>query len=326
MNINNETQIGTYIFELTNRCNESCAFCYAISFDSNMRRARIADQLTDKEWISGLENIVQEDAKAVDLSGGEPTLYSNFPVIIERAKDLGLYVIVSTNGTTHKRDNVRNALEKYADCIALSIHGVEDLHDHIKGRQGSYETIIESYKHYSAIGKKMKINTVVCKDNLHDLIDIGEALDIEHSQSQWKLSQAISRESGRTNRKLVHVSNEEFDNVSKEVTSRFQKAYSEGRITFREDDSQVERFQFAPYVIVSSDGEMHIPIGEQHIKLGVSVLDSNYYVGLSKVFDSLGNFPEKVNRNHEKFYGSPDKQIKDSLPVIQPLNKPQGSS
>ena len=298
-------KIGTYIFELTNRCNESCAFCYSISYDSNTRRGRLAKQLTGDRWLSGLENISQEGAKAVDFSGGEPTLHKDFPRIIGKAKNLGLYTIVSTNGTTTKKTAVRESLEKYADCIALSIHGVGDLHNQIKGRPRSYEDIIEAYQHYSSKGKKMKVNTVTCRENFKGLCEIGEALNIEESQAQWKLSQAVSRESGRLNKELVHVFNEEFVDVTKDISSRFPKAYSEGRITFREDDSQVDRFQFVPYLIVSSDGEIHIPIGEQHTKIGANVLDSNYYKGLSRFFESLGNFPEKVNENHDTFYNRP---------------------
>jgi len=298
-------KIGTYIFELTNRCNESCAFCYSISYDSNTRRGRLAEQLTGDEWVSGLENIAREGAKAVDFSGGEPTLHRSFPAIIEHAKNLGLYTIVSTNGTTTRRQGIRESLEKYADCIALSIHGIGDLHDKIKGRPRSYEDIIEAYQHYNSRGKKMKVNTVVCRDNLQDLYEIGDSLKIEESQTQWKLSQAVSRESGRLNKEVVHVSNDDFENVKKEMASRFPKAYSEGRITFREDDSQVEKFSFVPYLIVSSDGEMHIPIGEQHTKIGINILDRTYYEGISRFFKGLESFPERVNENHGKFYQMP---------------------
>ncbi|MEA3514764.1 MAG: radical SAM protein [Nanoarchaeota archaeon] len=314
------SKIGTYIFELTNRCNESCAFCYSISFDSNTRKARTAEQLTGDDWLSGLKNIVQEGARAVDFSGGEPTLHTDFSKIIEKAKNLYLYTIVSTNGTIMRRRDIRESLEKYADCIALSIQGVGDLHDQIKGRRASYEGIIEAYQHYSSKGKKMKVNTVVCRDNLHDLYEIGDSLHIEESQTQWKLSQAVSRESGRLNKELVHISDDEFENVMKKVVSKFPKAYSEGRVTFKEDDSQVNKFHFAPYVIVSSDGEIHIPIGEQHTRLGVNVLDRNYYEGLSRFFRSLGNFPEKVNENHDKFYQRPYESQSDKCKFEVPLS------
>jgi len=312
--------IGTYIFELTNRCNESCAFCYSISYDSNTRRGRVAEQLTGDGWLSGLENIAREGAKAVDFSGGEPTLHRDFPGIIEKAKRLDLYTIVSTNGTTTGRKGVRESLEKYADCIALSIHGVGDLHDKIKGRTGSYDSIIEAYQHYSSKGKKMKVNTVVCRENIQGVYEIGNALNIEESQSQWKLSQAVSRESGRLNKELVHVSNEEFVDVVKNISLRFPKAYSEGRITFREDDSQVNRFSFVPYLIVSSDGEMNIPIGEQHTRIGLNVLDRNYYEGASRFFKGLGNFPERVNENHGKFYQTPYESPCDNCKQEVPLS------
>ena len=313
-------KIGTYIFELTNRCNESCAFCYSISYDSNTRRGRLAEQLTGDEWVSGLENIAREGAKAVDFSGGEPTLHRNFSEIIDKAKSLGLYTIVSTNGTTTNRTEVRKSLEDYADCVALSIHGVGDLHDKIKGRIGSYDGIIEAYEHYSSKGKKMKVNTVVCRDNIQGLYEIGDVLNIEQSQTQWKLSQAVSRESGRLNKELVHVSNEEFVDVIKNISSRFPKTYSEGRITFREDDSQVDKFHFVPYLIISSDGEMYIPIGEQHTKTGARVLDRNYYEGISSFFESLGNFPEKVNENHDRFYQMPYESPCDKCKHEVPLS------
>lgn len=303
MRTNTKDKVKTYVVELSNRCSEGCAFCYSISYDSINKKPR-KNQINKFGWTNVLENIVANGAEAIDFSGGEPTINPDFSEILKKSKSLGLNTIVSTNGSTYKNKKIRHALENYADCIALSIHGIGKDHDKIKQREGSYDSVINSYEHYQNIGKRLKINTTVCKENKNEILELGDILNIENSGAQWKLSQVAFRESGKINKKSVRILNKEFEKICNSIKIRFPKAYSQGRITFRENDSQNEKFKFVPYLISSSEGKLYIPIGEQHLNLGISLLDDNYYKKLEKVMDSLANFPEAVNNNHQKFYGN----------------------
>ncbi len=302
--VTNDTRspIETYILELTNKCNERCAFCYSISFDSTTGKTRSLSRLSGDEWKSCLDSIVDGGASAVDFSGGEPTLHPDFKEVLQYAKDKGLYTIVSTNGATFYNNRIRESLDENADCVALSMHGVGNVHDEIKKLEGSYDKVAQAYRHFARNGKKTKVNTVACAQNLELVPFIGLALDIENSPAQWKISQSVCREAGFENKNNVGISNKEFFSLKESLKQKFPITNDEGRLIFREDDSQMDRYQFSPYLIADSSGSLYVPVGEKHIPLGISLLDGD----LSKIEDKLHDyekFSEELRENHRKFYG-----------------------
>lgn len=310
--------IETYILEITNKCNEACNFCYSVSYDPTTRSGRIPRQLDGREWMNGLENIAKNGAKAVDFSGGEPTLHPDFPEIAKKASDSGLYVILSSNGSTINNERIRQSIDSYVDCVSLSIHGVGDVHEAIKKRKGSYEKVMRAYEHFTRGKPKVKVNTVACRANLERISEIGYTLNIENNPVQWKISQVIPREAGLTNKHDVSITNEKYKQITESVQAQYPRAFSEGRITFREDDS-TDAHQFVPYLIADSSGQLQIPVGEKHKPLKISILEKDLTTQLGEKIEELKNFPDALNKNHEKFYGNPTKE-KRSLPIFQDAN------
>ena len=74
---NNQEKVETFIFELTNKCNENCDFCYSISYDSITGKPRF-EQIDKDKVFNILDTICEYGAKSIDFSGGEPTLHPNF--------------------------------------------------------------------------------------------------------------------------------------------------------------------------------------------------------------------------------------------------------
>ena len=318
--------IETYILEITNKCNEKCGFCYSVSYDATKSKARIPKQLKGSEWVKGLEQIAKSGSVAVDFSGGEPTLHPDFPEIVKRAYELGLYTILSTNGATNGNQKIRDSIDSYVDCVALSMHGVGQTHDEIKGLQGSYERVKEAYNHFIKSGKKVKVNTVACRQNMEDLINIGKAIDIENSPAQWKISQAIPRESGLVNKKDMYILQREFEKIQKAVKISFPKTYQQGRLTFREDDSDTKKHSFVPYMIVDSSGQLRVPVGTEHINIGVNIQDNeNINTKIYEKTAQMSGFSGAVRDNHKIFYDTPyqNQQFSQELLQISPKNKTQ---
>lgn len=88
-------------FELTNRCNLRCKYCYNWSGDPPSRElsfdsvVRLIDILVDRN-----------EAVLISLGGGEPLLREDCLDIAERAVALGAQVKILTNGTTLDRKKV----------------------------------------------------------------------------------------------------------------------------------------------------------------------------------------------------------------------------
>ena len=70
--------------ELTNRCNLTCAHCYA---ESGPRPSR-KDALTTADYKRLLEEAAALGCRAVQFLGGEPTLHCGLPELITRTRAL----------------------------------------------------------------------------------------------------------------------------------------------------------------------------------------------------------------------------------------------
>jgi Fe-coproporphyrin III synthase len=70
------------------------------------------------------------------LSGGEPLLHRDIFEVSQRAKAMGFYVGLSTNGTLITRDNIRPIAEVGYDYVGVSIDGIEETHDYFRRARG----------------------------------------------------------------------------------------------------------------------------------------------------------------------------------------------
>lgn len=302
-------KIRTFVFELTNKCNEHCDFCYSMSYQPRGTPQKCIGQLSGTDWIKGLKNIVQYGAKSVDFSGGEPTFHREFLDILSYAKSKNLQTIVSTNGSTYNNIAIRNALVEYANCISISLHGANPkTHDAVKKRIGSYELALASIKHYST-RTQVKVNTVACQENIKSIANIGKVLDINHNNIIWKISKALLQAAGAYNIAKVEISENLFSKAENAISSRYLQAYNEKRILFRRPSESME-----PYVIVRSDGTLHIPSGESSISLNIKITDKD----MGKLLESKLNqitgdkdvFADKLAQNHLASYSRLERRLK----------------
>lgn len=84
-------------FELTPRCNLRCRMCYVRLTPEQM--APIGVEKTAAQWLSLAEDAKNAGMVFLLLTGGEPTLRSDFAEIYEGLAGMGLSISINTNGT-----------------------------------------------------------------------------------------------------------------------------------------------------------------------------------------------------------------------------------
>src|SRR3972149_331006 len=82
------------IWNLIRRCNLACMHCYSISADIDF-----PGELQTGEVLAVMDDLKAFKVRALILSGGEPLLRKDIFDIADRAKALGFYTALSTNGT-----------------------------------------------------------------------------------------------------------------------------------------------------------------------------------------------------------------------------------
>jgi MoaA/NifB/PqqE/SkfB family radical SAM enzyme len=90
------------IWNLVRRCNLTCKHCYSISADKDFK-----GELSTEEAFRVMDDLKAFRVPVLILSGGEPLLRPDIFDIARRAKAMGFYVGLSSNGTLVNADNVK---------------------------------------------------------------------------------------------------------------------------------------------------------------------------------------------------------------------------
>jgi MoaA/NifB/PqqE/SkfB family radical SAM enzyme len=151
---------------LINRgCNLRCRFCDLWQNPQNMPTPRVRD-LIDEAVKIGTQTLV--------ITGGEPLLHPDLPEIIRYARQAGLGVNLTSNGTLLDRHYDR-LVAAGLQSISLSIDGLPATHDQLRGQKGAHARTWQSLMHCTQ-DKRMDVCVyfVVTSQNVHELIAVWE--------------------------------------------------------------------------------------------------------------------------------------------------------
>src|SRR5512144_3197035 len=112
------------IWNLIRRCNLACQHCYSISADVDF-----PGELATADIYRTMDDLKAFGVPVLILSGGEPLLHPDIFAISRRAKAMGFYVGLSTNGTLIDDALLPRIAEAGYDYVGISLDGIEATHD-----------------------------------------------------------------------------------------------------------------------------------------------------------------------------------------------------
>lgn len=162
------------IWNLVRRCNLACQHCYSISADIDF-----PGELSTAEVFTVMDDLKRFAVPVPILSGGEPLLRPDLPDIARRAKQMGFYVGLSTNGTLIGRQNIGALAAIGFDYLGVSMDGIEQTHDRFRRKAGAFRASVEGIRHARDAGIKAGIRFTLTQDNAHDLPALLELMETE---------------------------------------------------------------------------------------------------------------------------------------------------
>jgi radical SAM protein with 4Fe4S-binding SPASM domain len=111
------------------------------------------------------------------IEGGEPFFRNDLSDILEYAKKINYITSVVTNGYFLKERY--SEISPFTDTLVVSFDSSDDLHDRMRGLKGLYKRAVEGIQLYQNNGKKVIINSVICKknsDRIEGLAKLSESL------------------------------------------------------------------------------------------------------------------------------------------------------
>ncbi|HPE80826.1 MAG TPA: heme d1 biosynthesis radical SAM protein NirJ [Gammaproteobacteria bacterium] len=162
------------IWNLIRRCNLTCKHCYATSTDKDF-----PGELSTEQVFTVMDDLKQYGVPVLILSGGEPLMRPDIFEISHRAKDMGFYVGLSSNGTLIDHDNIAQIAAVGYDYVGVSLDGMREVHDRFRRRDGAFDESLRGIRLCRDVGIKVGLRFTLTRDNARDLPDLLQLLDDE---------------------------------------------------------------------------------------------------------------------------------------------------
>ena len=188
------------IWNLIRRCNLTCKHCYSISADKDF-----PGELSTAEVFKTMDDLKAFHVPVLILSGGEPLMRPDIFDISKRAKDMGFYVGLSTNGTMIDESNIDAIAAIGYDYVGISIDGVRETHDKFRRKEGAFDESMHGIRLCHEAGIKVGMRFTLTMDNAHELPELLNIMEQENID-KFYLSHLNYAGRGNKNRKddVVH--------------------------------------------------------------------------------------------------------------------------
>jgi heme d1 biosynthesis radical SAM protein NirJ len=189
------TRPPVVIWNLLRRCNLTCKHCYATSADSPFR-----DELDSAEALRVIDDLHDAGVRVLILSGGEPLLREDLFQLAAHARDLGLFVALSSNGTLIDEGNIERIAAARFDYVGISLDGLEAVHDHWRQQAGSFAASLRAVDLCRERDIRVGLRTTLTRHNYPQLPALL-ALMREHDVHKFYLSHLNYSGRGKRSRK-----------------------------------------------------------------------------------------------------------------------------
>ncbi len=157
------------VWNVCPHCNQRCPHCYAAA----VQRAT-PDTLTSGEALSLLDRLAEGGVRQLVLSGGEPLLREDLESLAARARELGMRVHLSSNGTRLSRTRAAALAEAGVEYVGVSLDGMAAFHDAWRGSPRGYERALRGLRYAMDAGMRTGVRITVTSDNAGQLFPLLE--------------------------------------------------------------------------------------------------------------------------------------------------------
>lgn len=129
-------------WSLSARCNVRCKYCYG---DYVSHRSEL---VSTEEALALFEKMADMGMQFLQLSGGEPLMFSGIDQIVDRANERGICLGISTNGSLIPQ---QNDVVRKIQTVCVSVDGDEAVHDANRGA-GTWKMALDGIAAAAAAG------------------------------------------------------------------------------------------------------------------------------------------------------------------------------
>ncbi|ADJ25765.1 Radical SAM domain protein [Dehalogenimonas lykanthroporepellens BL-DC-9] len=169
-----KVQSPIVVWNCTRACNLHCIHCYA-SATSNCSPEEVTTGQA-KEFIKGLAEF---GVPVLLFSGGEPLLRDDLFELASFARDNGLRVALSTNGTLIDQTTARKIqLAGFAE-VGISLDGIGENNDRFRVKQGAFDDALQGIRHCVELNQRVSLRLTITSHNFKEIPAILDLIEEE---------------------------------------------------------------------------------------------------------------------------------------------------
>ena len=173
------------VWEITLACDLKCLHC-----GSRAGRRR-PDELTTQECLEIVDQLARLGTREVTLIGGEAYLRSDWTTIIRAITDAGMMCTLQSGGRNLTEERVKEAKAAGLAAAGVSIDGLRELHDELRGVPGSFDSALASLERLARHGIRSSVNTQITSPVVAQLGELLE-LFIEKGAKNWQVQLTVA--------------------------------------------------------------------------------------------------------------------------------------
>lgn len=197
-------ELNYFFWECTSRCNLACLHC-----GSDCQIIEDAPDMPAEDFLKVARQVAEEyDPKKVMIvvTGGEPLVRKDLEEVGAELKKMGFPWGMVSNGWAMTEERFRALREAGLRSVTISLDGMKENHDWLRGREGSFERAVNAVKLLAA-EDKMTYDVVTCVNqrNIGELNEVKKLL-VDIGVKRWRLFSIDPIGRAATNEELLLTS------------------------------------------------------------------------------------------------------------------------
>jgi radical SAM protein with 4Fe4S-binding SPASM domain len=173
------------VWEITLACNLKCTHC-----GSRAGKVR-PGELTTEQCFEVIDSLHRLGTREITIIGGEAFLRKDWLDIIQRIDEKGMECSMQTGAYNLNENRIIDAKSAGIRNIGVSIDGLPDTHNAIRGRKKSFDHTMRCLDLLKKYNIPSSVNTVITKKNVTELDELSDIL-IEKGIKNWQIQLAVA--------------------------------------------------------------------------------------------------------------------------------------
>ena len=173
------------VWELTLACDLKCQHC------GSRAGKRRAEELTTDECLDLVRQLAAMGTREVTLIGGEAYLRRDWLQIIREIRDQGMDCTLQSGGLHLTEERLEAAVAAGLQAVGLSIDGLEDVHDKLRGVKGSFNAAFNALEGVKKYGITASVNTQITSLVIPQLRELMH-LFIAAGAKNWQIQLTVA--------------------------------------------------------------------------------------------------------------------------------------